>query len=108
MTERDEALENGEEEGLLVPEPGIARTAAATDRAAGSVSESLEEVYLDIVRRNPALLPWVVTGFHNLVLGYATMAPLTRELLGIDPFASEAVARQTEFLTELQDMLFRP
>ena len=62
MTERDEALENGEEEGLLVPEPGIARTAAATDRAAGSVSESLEEVYLDIVRRNPA-----ETEFHQAV-----------------------------------------
>ena len=60
-----------------------------------------------IVKRNPALLPWVITGFHNLVLGYATMAPLTRELLGIDPFAPEAAARQTEFLQELNALLFR-
>lgn len=61
-----------------------------------------------IVKKNPALLPWVITGFHNLVLGYATMAPLTRELLGIDPFAPEAAARQAQFLIELQDMLFEP
>jgi AcrR family transcriptional regulator len=60
-----------------------------------------------IVKKNPALLPWLVTGFHNLVLGYATMAPLTKELLGIDPFAPEAVARQTEFLQELNALLFR-
>ena len=60
-----------------------------------------------IVRRDPALLPWVVTAFHNLILGYATMAPLTRELLGVDPFAPEATARQTAFLQELQDLLFQ-
>jgi len=59
-----------------------------------------------IVKRNPALLPWVITGFHNLVLGYATMAPLTRELLGIDPFSVEGAARQTEFLQELNRLLF--
>jgi AcrR family transcriptional regulator len=59
-----------------------------------------------IVKRNPALLPWVITGFHNLVLGYATMAPLTRELLGIDPFSAEGAARQTEFLQELNRLLF--
>lgn len=60
-----------------------------------------------IVQKNPALLPWFVTGFHNLVLGYATMAPLTRELLGIDPFSPEAVARQTEFLQQLNRVLYR-
>lgn len=60
-----------------------------------------------IVKKNPALLPFLITGFHNLVLGYATMAPLTRELLGIDPFAPEAAARQTEFLQELNALLFR-
>lgn len=59
-----------------------------------------------IVKRNSALLPWVITGFHNLVLGYATMAPLTRELLGIDPFSAEGAARQTEFLQQLNDLLF--
>ena len=60
-----------------------------------------------IVQKNPALLPWVITGFHNLVLGYATLAPLTKELLGIDPLAPEAAARQTEFLQELNELLFR-
>ncbi len=40
-----------------------------------------------IVKADPALLPWLVTGMHGLVLGYATLAPLHRELLGIDPFS---------------------
>jgi len=60
-----------------------------------------------IVQKNPALLPWVITGFHSLILGYATMAPLHRELLGIDPFSAEGVARQTEFLQELLRLLNR-
>ena len=60
-----------------------------------------------IVQRNPALLPWLVTGFHSLVLGYATLAPLYRELLGIDPFSAEGVARQTEFLQQLNRLLYR-
>ena len=60
-----------------------------------------------IVQKNPALLPWLVIGFHNLVLGYATMAPLTQELLGVDPFSPEAVARQTEFLQQLNRVLDR-
>ena len=60
-----------------------------------------------IVQRNPALLPWLVTGFHSLVLGYATLAPLYRGLLGIDPFSAEGVARQTEFLQQLNRLLYR-
>jgi AcrR family transcriptional regulator len=60
-----------------------------------------------IVQKNPALLPWVISGFHALILGYATLAPLNRELLGIDPFSAEGVARQTEFLQELLALLNR-
>jgi AcrR family transcriptional regulator len=60
-----------------------------------------------IVQKNPALLPWVVSGFHSLILGYATMAPLHRELLGIDPFSAEGVARQSEFVRELLALLNR-
>ena len=60
-----------------------------------------------IVQKNPALLPWVVSGFHSLILGYATLAPLHRELLGIDPFSAEGVARQTEFVQELLQLLNR-
>ena len=60
-----------------------------------------------IVHKNPALLPWVICAFHSLILGYATMAPLHRELLGIDPFSAEGVARQSEFLSELLRLLNR-
>jgi hypothetical protein len=38
---------------------------------------------------------------HGLVLGYATLAPLHRDLLGIDPFSDEAISRQARFLREL-------
>lgn len=58
-----------------------------------------------IVKADPALLPWLVTGMHGLVLGYATLAPLHRELLGIDPFSPEAIARQARFLRELLRVL---
>ena len=58
-----------------------------------------------IVKADPALLPWLVTGMHGLVLGYATLAPLHRELLGIDPFSEEAIARQARFLRELLRIL---
>jgi AcrR family transcriptional regulator len=60
-----------------------------------------------IVQKNPALLPWVICAFHSLILGYATMAPLHRELLGIDPFSAEGVARQSELLSEMLRLLNR-
>lgn len=58
-----------------------------------------------IVKQDPALLPWLVSGMHGLVLGYATLAPLHRELLGIDPFSEEAIARQAQFLRALLRLL---
>ena len=58
-----------------------------------------------IVKADPALLPWLVTGMHGLVLGYATLAPLHAELLGIDPFSEQAIARQSQFLRELLRVL---
>ncbi|HKA15917.1 MAG TPA: helix-turn-helix domain-containing protein [Myxococcota bacterium] len=60
-----------------------------------------------IVQKNPALLPWMICAFHSLILGYATMAPLHRELLGIDPFSAEGIARQTELLQELLRLMNR-
>ncbi len=38
---------------------------------------------------------------HGLELGYATLAPLHRELLGTDPFSDQAISRQARFLREL-------
>jgi AcrR family transcriptional regulator len=58
-----------------------------------------------VVKADPALLPWLVSGMHSLVLGYATLAPLHRELLGIDPFSAEAVARQSQFVRALLGLL---
>src|SRR5262245_19319658 len=58
-----------------------------------------------IVQKNPALLLCGICAFHSLIPAYATMAPHRRELLGIDPFSAEGVARQTEFLQELLHLL---
>lgn len=60
-----------------------------------------------IVQRDPALLPWVISGFHSLILGYVAMAPLYRELLGIDPFSPEGIARQSQFLERLLERVNR-
>ena len=49
----------------------------------------------------------MISGFHSQILGYATLAPLHRELLGIDPFSAAGVARQTEFVQELLQLLNR-
>jgi TetR/AcrR family transcriptional regulator len=58
-----------------------------------------------IVKADPALLPWLISGMHGLVLGYATLAPLHRELLGIEPFSAQAIARQAQFLRALMRLL---
>ena len=52
------------------------------------------------------LVPWIVMGFNNIVMSYVTMAPLYRDLLGIEPLSAEATERQVEFITRLTDAFF--
>jgi TetR/AcrR family transcriptional regulator len=55
---------------------------------------------------NLRLQPWIVMGFNNIVMSYVTMAPLYRDLLGIEPLSAEAAERQVEFITRLTDAFF--
>ena len=50
----------------------------------------------------------VIMAFHSMVLGYVTLAPLHRKLLGGDPLAPEAIERYVELLSELSRSLWRP
>jgi AcrR family transcriptional regulator len=52
-------------------------------------------------RRSSASLPWIVMAFSTLLIGTATLAPLYRELFGIDPLDEDGVAAQTRLLDEL-------
>jgi len=50
-------------------------------------------------------LPLVLTAWIHLVFGYFAMAPMTEEVLGRDPFSSEALAMQTRVLEKLARLL---
>ncbi len=47
------------------------------------------------------LLPWVIMGFNNVVMGYVTMAPLYEDILGLDPFTDESADKQAAFISTL-------
>ncbi|MGH0029493.1 MAG: TetR/AcrR family transcriptional regulator [Myxococcota bacterium] len=51
-------------------------------------------------------IPLVVLALFHAVVGYHTIAPLYRELVGDDLLADDARADQTRFLTELTESLF--
>jgi len=74
----------------------------------------LEQV-ASVVAGNPALTApdptrarVVIMAFHSMVLGYVTLAPLHRKLLGGDPLAPEAIEHYVELLSELSRSLWRP
>ncbi|MEM1110915.1 MAG: TetR/AcrR family transcriptional regulator [Pseudomonadota bacterium] len=47
------------------------------------------------------LQPWAVMAFNNLVMSYVTMAPMYRDLLGMDPFSEEALDKQLRLIRTL-------
>jgi TetR/AcrR family transcriptional regulator len=51
-------------------------------------------------------VPLIVLAMLHVVVGFFTMAPLYKDLNGIDLLAEPAVARQTRFLIELSERLF--
>lgn len=50
-------------------------------------------------------IPHVVLAIYNAVLGYFTMAPLYREVGGLDLLSSAALERQTRILVELTESM---
>ena len=51
-------------------------------------------------------IPLLVLALYHVVVGYFAIAPLYRELRGVDLLADEAVERQTQFMRELVLQLF--
>ena len=60
--------------------------------------EELREPNKELWRYPAEMRHWVFMGHSSMMLGYVTLAPLYRELLGFDPLSDEAVAKQNEFL----------
>ena len=50
-------------------------------------------------------IPLLMLALYNVVVGYFTIAPLYRELSGVDLLADDALARQTDFFVELAALL---
>lgn len=57
---------------------------------------------------DPARLRSAVMAFSSILLGNVTLAPLYRELLGVDPLDADAVEAQTRFLADLNLRLWTP
>jgi TetR/AcrR family transcriptional regulator len=52
------------------------------------------------------LQPWAVMAFNNLVMSYVTMAPMYRDVLGLDPFSEEALENQLTLVKSLLQAVF--
>ncbi len=54
----------------------------------------------------PELLPWILMAFNNIVMSYVTMAPMYREILGMDPFSEEGTRNQIDSIRILTEALW--
>lgn len=52
-----------------------------------------------------SLQAWAVMALNNIVMSYITMAPMYRDMLGMDPFSPIALERQTELILKLARMV---
>lgn len=57
---------------------------------------------------NPKLQPFAVIALNNIVMSYITMAPLYKDILGMDPFSEEAKILQTELIVKLAGFVLGP
>ena len=56
---------------------------------------------------NAELQPWAVVALNNMIMSYITMAPMYRELLGEDPFAPDALQKQTGLIMKLAHLVIQ-
>lgn len=57
---------------------------------------------------NPALQPFAIIALNNIIMSYLTMAPLYKDMLGMDPYSEEARELQTEMLLKLASFVMGP
>lgn len=79
---------------------------AETPIAGAQIQALFEPLFAPVTegaRMPQALQPWAVMDFNNLLVSYITLAPLYRDLIGIDPMAPEGRARHVEMVLELVD-----
>lgn len=56
--------------------------------------------------RDPRELMLLVIAFHNMIVGYITLSPLTAKLVGGQPLEREAVERQEKFMLDMARSLW--
>lgn len=50
---------------------------------------------------NSELQPFAIIALNNIIMSYLTMAPLYKDMLGMDPFSEQAKQLQTELILKL-------
>jgi AcrR family transcriptional regulator len=57
---------------------------------------------------NPDLQPFAVIALNNIIMSYLTMAPLYKDMLGMDPYSDKAKALQSELIMKLASFVMGP
>jgi AcrR family transcriptional regulator len=93
-------------------------TLAGGERIARIAARFFEPVYqraFDALRASRAAelwpeheLPLLLLGFQNLIVGYFAMAPLVKQVFGVDPISDEGLSRQMAFLHKVTHLLIPP
>ena len=106
--------------GLLARHPNLPRliqheTLTGGERFSPTLRDSIRPIFeraREVALASPARhhwkedqLPLLVLALYHTLVGYFTIAPLYRELNGVDLLSSEALVRQTRFFSELVERL---
>lgn len=93
-------------------------TLAGGERLARIAARWFEPVYqrgIEVLQASRAAELWppeeqplLLLAFQNLIVGYFAMAPLVRQVFGVDPLSEEGLARQMTFLHKVSRLLVPP
>jgi len=105
----------------LADHPNLPRLIQMQALAGGDQLEKLlDKLYRPLFRKARRLMPSVsdaggwssaelrllIIGINNMLIGYFTMAPIHREVLGKDPLARSAIREQADFLSAVTRRLW--
>ncbi len=106
---------------ILSQRPDIARlvqheTLTGGRRLTGMLRAWIQPLFessADMVVNSPVPIPWtaeqvplLILALYHVIIGFFTMAPFYKEMMGEDLLAEEGLALQTAFVRELVDRLF--